>query len=121
MEENAEEAKAKKDFIVREEKIVEEIVKPYVIKGYIPIVIGGGHNNAYGNIKGSALAHGKPVNAINFDAHSDFRILEGRHSGNGFRYAKSENYLHKYGIGKKSQRGRNGIFTYQSSIRLSYL
>jgi formiminoglutamase len=35
-----------------------------------------GHNNSYGNIKGSALAKGKPINAINFDAHSDFRILE---------------------------------------------
>jgi formiminoglutamase len=40
--------------------------------GKIPIIIGGGHNNAYGNIKGSALAKGK-LNAINFDAHS---ILE---------------------------------------------
>jgi formiminoglutamase len=62
----------------------------------IPIIIGGGHNNAYGNIKGTALAKGKPVNAINFDAHSDFRILEGRHSGNGFSYAFEEGFLKKY-------------------------
>jgi formiminoglutamase len=34
-------------------------------------------NNSYGNIKGTALAKGKPINAINFDAHSDFRILKG--------------------------------------------
>jgi formiminoglutamase len=33
------------------------------------------------------------VNAINFDAHSDFRILEGRHSGNGFSYAYEEGFL----------------------------
>jgi arginase family enzyme len=32
------------------------------------------------------------VNAINFDAHSDFRILEGRHSGNGFSYAYEEGF-----------------------------
>jgi formiminoglutamase len=38
------------------------------------------------------------VNAINFDAHSDFRILEGRHSGNGFSYAYEEGFLKKYFI-----------------------
>ncbi len=66
--------------------------------GKIPIIIGGGHNNAYGNIKGTALALGKPINAVNFDAHSDFRILEGRHSGNGFSYAYEEGFLKKYFI-----------------------
>jgi formiminoglutamase len=35
----------------------------------------------------------KTINAINFDAHSDFRILEGRHSGNGFSYAYEEGFL----------------------------
>jgi formiminoglutamase len=62
-----------------------------------PII--GGHNNSYGNIKGTALAKGKPVNAINFDAHSDFRILEGRHSGNGFSYAYEEGFLKKFYFG----------------------
>ena len=41
---------------------------------------------------------GRQVNAINFDAHSDFRILEGRHSGNGFSYAFEEGFLNKYFI-----------------------
>ena len=69
----------------------------YLIRNnVIPIIIGGGHNNAYGNIKGLALAKGKPVNAINFDAHTDFRILEGRHSGNGFSYAFEDGFLKKY-------------------------
>jgi formiminoglutamase len=35
---------------------------------------------------------------VNFDAHSDFRILEGRHSGNGFSYAYEEGFLKKYFI-----------------------
>jgi arginase family enzyme len=39
-----------------------------------------------------------PVNAINFDAHTDFRIMEGRHSGNGFTYALEEGFLKKYFI-----------------------
>lgn len=66
--------------------------------GKIPIVIGGGHNNAYGNIKGSTLALNKPINVINFDAHTDFRALEGRHSGNGFSYAFQEGFLNRYFI-----------------------
>ncbi len=75
---------------------VVHIIMNIVKCGKIPIVIGGGHNNAYGNIKGTALAKGKPINAINFDAHSDFRILEGRHSGNGFSYAFEDGFLKKY-------------------------
>ncbi len=78
------------------DKEVTHIISTIVKAGKKPIIIGGGHNNAYGNIKGTALAKGKPINAINFDAHSDFRILEGRHSGNGFSYAYEEGFLKKY-------------------------
>lgn len=80
------------------DKDVSHIVFNIIKAGKIPIIIGGGHNNSYGNIKGSALAKGKPINAVNFDAHSDFRILEGRHSGNGFSYAYEEGFLKKYFI-----------------------
>lgn len=80
------------------DKEVVHIVSNIIRCGKIPIVIGGGHNNAYGNLKGTALGLGKPINAVNFDAHSDFRILEGRHSGNGFSYAYEEGFLKKYFI-----------------------
>ncbi len=80
------------------DKDVAHIISIIVKSGKIPIVIGGGHNNAYGNIKGTALAKGKPINAVNYDAHSDFRILEGRHSGNAFHYAFEEGFLKKYFI-----------------------
>lgn len=80
------------------DKEVSHIIFSIIKSGKTPIIIGGGHNNAYGNIKGTALAKGKSINAINFDAHSDFRILEGRHSGNGFSYAFEEGFLKKYFI-----------------------
>jgi formiminoglutamase len=80
------------------DKEVSHIICKIIQSGKTPIIIGGGHNNSYGNIKGSALAKGKAINAINFDAHSDFRILEGRHSGNGFSYAFEEGFLKKYFI-----------------------
>lgn len=62
----------------------------------IPIVIGGGHNNAYGILKGMSQAKNTPMAAINLDPHTDFRNLEGRHSGNGFSYAANENILSHY-------------------------
>lgn len=86
------------ELVVQIDKEVVHIISQIVKAGKIPIVIGGGHNNAYGNIKGTALAKGKPINVINFDAHSDFRIMEGRHSGNGFKYAYEEGFLKNYFI-----------------------
>ncbi len=74
------------------------IIQKIVEASKIPIVIGGGHNNCYPLIKGSSLAKKESINCINCDPHADFRPLEGRHSGNGFSYAKSENYLSEYNI-----------------------
>ncbi len=83
-------------FVEKIDKEVSYLVHLIIKARKFPIIIGGGHNNAYGNIKGLALAKGKAVNAINFDAHTDFRILEGRHSGNGFSYALEDGFLKKY-------------------------
>ena len=80
------------------DQCVAELVCTIVKAGKIPILIGGGHNNAYGAIKGSTLALDSKINAINFDAHSDLRALEGRHSGNGFSYAIHDGYLDRYYI-----------------------
>ncbi|MDO7171308.1 formimidoylglutamase [Mariniflexile sp. AS56] len=78
------------------DKHVTHIVQLIVSAGKKPIIIGGGHNNAYGNIKGASLALKQAINAINFDVHSDFRPEEGRHSGNGFSYAYAEGFLRNY-------------------------
>ncbi|MGZ5220171.1 MAG: formimidoylglutamase [Chitinophagaceae bacterium] len=82
---------------------VEKMAKVITEQKKIPIVIGGGHNNAYALIKGTAKGWHKAdkiplaqINCINLDAHSDYRPLEGRHSGNPFRYAEEDGYLHKY-------------------------
>ncbi len=77
---------------------VSEIVKLIIDSGKFPIIIGGGHNNSYGNLKGTSEALEKSINCINFDAHTDFRSLEHRHSGNGFSYAFEDGFLQKYFI-----------------------
>jgi formiminoglutamase len=74
------------------------IVKEIVSAGKIPIVIGGGHNNAYPILRGSSEALNRPLNCINMDAHSDYRRVEGRHSGNGFRFARNGGYLDRYAL-----------------------
>jgi formiminoglutamase len=78
--------------------LVSELVQLIVSAGKIPIIIGGGHNNSYGAIKGSSQALNQAINCINLDPHADYRIAEGRHSGNGFSYAKNEGYLAEYAV-----------------------
>lgn len=95
---NKEQKKELFKLVSKIDKEVSHIIHEIISAGKVPIIIGGGHNNAYGNIKGLALAKGKPVNAINFDAHTDFRVLEGRHSGNGFSYAFEDGFLKNYFI-----------------------
>jgi len=84
---------------------VEELVKIISQNQKIAIIIGGGHNNAYPAIKGAAKGLFKAeqiplaqINCVNLDAHTDYRPLEGRHSGNAFRYADEDGYLNKYCI-----------------------
>ncbi|GAB2906212.1 formimidoylglutamase [Rheinheimera gaetbuli] len=64
--------------------------------GLLPLIIGGGHNNSYPLLKALATVSQKRANSANLDPHSDFRPLEGRHSGNGFSYAHHAGYLQHY-------------------------
>ncbi len=82
---------------------VEQLAKLITEAKKVPIVIGGGHNNSYPLIKGAAKGWHKAgitplaqINCINLDAHADYRPMEGRHSGNAFRYAEEDGYLQKY-------------------------
>lgn len=82
---------------------VEQLIQVITQNRKLPIVIGGGHNNAYPCLKGAAKGWHKSgvipfaqINAINLDAHTNYRPLEGRHSGNAFRYAEEDGYLEKY-------------------------
>jgi formiminoglutamase len=87
-----------RDLVTELDIRVTEVAKQIVLSNKIPIVIGGGHNNSFGNIQGSSLALNKKINVINCDPHLDFRPLEGRHSGNGFSYAYDNGLLKKYSV-----------------------
>ncbi len=77
---------------------VAPVIEAVVRAGKVPLVIGGGHNNALPILRGAATALSCPLAAINVDAHSDCRRAEGRHSGNPFRYAMDENILVRYAV-----------------------
>lgn len=93
------------NFFIKLGELVEEIdrtlgqvVREVVAAGKRPIVIGGGHNNAYGMLKGTSDALHQRINVLNIDAHTDLRRLEHRHSGNGFSYAFNDGAVNSYGV-----------------------
>src|SRR5205809_240156 len=65
-----------------------EVVGGILRTGAVPVVLGGGHETAYGHYLGY-VATGLPVGILNIDAHLDLRpCIDGRgHSGSSFRQA----------------------------------
>jgi formiminoglutamase len=94
------EIQSARDLVKDVDARVSEIISTVAAAGKIPILIGGGHNNAYPIIRG--ICNGKQqsegMHVINCDPHSDLRPMNGRHSGNGFHYAFHEKYLRKYAV-----------------------
>jgi len=76
--------------------LLEPVLLAIFAAGLTPVVIGGGHNNSQPLLAALAKSQQQPVNCINLDPHADFRLLEGRHSGNGFSYAKHYGHLDRY-------------------------
>lgn len=104
------------DLVQQIDDAVSNVIEKIVGAGKIPIVIGGGHNNAYGIIKGCSKALGRPIHVANIDAHTDLRTNEFRHSGNPFSYAISENYLDRYSVfGLHKNYTPQAIFDYMNS------
>lgn len=100
-----------------------QLIELVVRNGKIPIVIGGGHNNSYGNLKGLSAGKKSLVNCINIDPHGDLRALEGRHSGNGFRYALEEGFLKHYFVFglHESYNSQSILDLFRNQKNLSYL
>jgi formiminoglutamase len=65
-----------------------EVVGAILARGAVPLVLGGGHETAYGVYLGHVAAR-VPVGIINLDAHLDLRPFQGGagHSGTPFRQA----------------------------------
>jgi formiminoglutamase len=68
------------------QKRLGEAVAACLAQGVTPVIVGGGHETAFGHFLGYA-GSGRRVSIVNWDAHPDVRpLLEGRaHSGTPFR------------------------------------
>lgn len=110
-----------RELISELDEIVKSIIEPIILLGKIPIVIGGGHNNAFPLIWASSLAKNESINVINLDPHADCRALEGRHSGNPFSYAKHHQYLDHYSVlGLHQQYNNETMYTYLESNNFNF-
>ncbi|MDT0294955.1 formimidoylglutamase [Mesonia ostreae] len=96
--EHVEDPKLLGEMLPEIDDMLSEVVQKIVSLQKVPIIIGGGHNNSYGNIKGCSKALEKPIDVLNIDAHTDLRTTNFRHSGNGFSYAKKEGFLNHYAL-----------------------
>jgi formiminoglutamase len=72
------------------------VLNEHLQDGQIPIIIGGGHNNALPLMRWAAQK-GK-LSVVNIDAHADLRPTDKRHSGNSFAFALQEDLLEQYGV-----------------------
>lgn len=71
-----------------DQALLGELLAPHLAAGAVTIVLGGGHETAYGHFLAHAAAAPR-VHILNWDAHADVRPLpDGRaHSGSPFRQA----------------------------------
>lgn len=91
------------------DSLVSSILKKYLHSSIIPIIIGGGHNNALPIIEALNSIKESKIDVINLDPHADCRALEGRHSGNPFSYAINNGLIETYSV-LGLHRGYNSSF-----------
>ncbi len=74
--------------VARDQETLADILRPYLEAGTVCIILGGGHETAYGHFLGRLRA-GHEVSIVNLDVHADVRdLINGQpHSGSSFRQA----------------------------------
>jgi formiminoglutamase len=103
------------------DSLVQKTLTPVFKAGKIPIIIGGGHNNAYPIIQAAFKAYNQQIDVINLDPHADCRNMEGRHSGNPFSYAKHTKSLKYYTVlGLHENYNSQSTYDFLKSHNMSY-
>lgn len=76
------------DDLEGDQALLGEIIAPWIGRGVLVVVLGGGHETAFGHFLGHVRS-GAEASILNWDAHADVRPLaDGRaHSGSPFRQA----------------------------------
>ena len=74
--------------VEKDQNVLGSVIAGYLEQNVIPIILGGGHETAFGHFLGYAKAD-LPTAILNMDAHTDVRPLKNgkAHSGSSFRQA----------------------------------
>ncbi|TNE54542.1 MAG: hypothetical protein EP338_06915 [Bacteroidetes bacterium] len=88
----------KKELVREIDLAVEQLLEPWIAQRMIPILIGGGHNNAYPLICSVSKVCKTPISVVNCDPHADYRATDYRHSGNSFSWARKEGKMDFYAV-----------------------
>ena len=106
------------------------LVEMALSKDYLPLVIGGGHELAYGHYSGikNHLLDTAVIGIINFDAHFDLRepVAAQTNSGTGFwqiaSECKTEGKLFRYlPIGIQQNSNTKHLFNTASALQVKYI
>lgn len=97
--------------------------------GLTPVVIGGGHETAWGHFQGIAAHHSGDLAILNFDAHFDMRPLIDKQwgsSGTPFRQiyqalTQSNRPFHYYCAGIQPFSNTKSLFRYANDAGVNYL
>lgn len=87
-----------REIIAELDDFVVAVLAPYLDRELTPLIIGGGHNNAYPILKAFSEKLKRKLAVVNCDAHADLRACDFRHSGNPFSWAFKDGYLGRYAV-----------------------
>lgn len=112
------------------QQLLGEKVSMLLAGGYLPVVLGGGHEVAYGNFLGvSSVLGQQEFGIINFDAHFDIRAIEphiGATSGTGIwqmneHCGKSGNPFHYLALGIQQYSNTRRLFDTMAQMDSAYI
>jgi formiminoglutamase len=99
------------------------MVSTVIQAGQTPIVLGGGHDLAYGHFCGiRAATEGKKVGIINFDAHFDLRpVVDRPNSGTPFNQILNEEPVDYLALGIQQQANTTELFAIAEEYGVEYI
>lgn len=109
--------------------VLSDTVKKLLDTGIFPMVLGGGHDMAYGTFNGikNHLGNSKSIGIINFDAHFDLRITaNGNTSGTPFyqiaqEWSEMEIPFHYLCLGIREDANDSSLFTTAKALDVKFI
>lgn len=111
------------------QKMLACIVSSIVKSGIVPIVLGGGHETAYGHYLGLMSAIDEDIAILNFDAHFDLRtpgFNDEGNSGTSFRQIynacqKSERNFNYYCVGIQQRANVKSLYDFAAESKCVFI